>query len=155
MGEENDYLARYEAMKETVNRVAWDGEWYARATMDDGRFLGVKREPMAKIWLNAQTWAVLSGMAPAQRAHQAMEDVYKRQTYIYDRGVHDFIDAASAEKSLHLAAHYEQLSKDYGCAFLDAAQVAAPSEWEGLHLDKKGHAALGRAAAEAVRRLMK
>jgi hypothetical protein len=33
--------------------------------------------------------------------------------------------------------------------------VAAPSEWEGLHLDKKGHAALGRAAAEAVRRLMK
>ena len=76
-------------------------------------------------------------------------------TYIYDRGVHDFIDAASAEKSLHLAAHYEQLSKDYGCAFLDAAQVAAPSEWEGLHLDKKGHAALGRAAAEAVRRLMK
>ena len=76
-------------------------------------------------------------------------------TYIYDRGVHDFIDAASAEKSLHLAAHYEQLSKDYGCAFLDAAQVAAPSEWEGLHLDKKGHTALGRAAAEAVRRLMK
>ena len=76
-------------------------------------------------------------------------------TYIYDRGVHDFIDAASAEKSLHLAAHYEQLSKDYGCAFLDAAQVAAPSEWEGLHLDKKGHTALVRAAAEAVRRLMK
>ena len=76
-------------------------------------------------------------------------------TYIYDRGVHDFIDAASAEKSLHLAAHYEQLSKDYGCAFLDAAQVAAPSEWEGLHLDKKGHTALGRAAADAVRRLMK
>lgn len=75
MGEENDYLARYEAMKETVNRVAWDGEWYARATMDDGRFLGVKREPMAKIWLNAQTWAVLSGMAPAQRAHQAMDSV--------------------------------------------------------------------------------
>ena len=62
-------------MKETVNRVAWDGEWYARATMDDGRFLGVKREPMAKIWLNAQTWAVLSGMAPAQRAHQAMDSV--------------------------------------------------------------------------------
>ena len=75
MGEENDYLARYEAMKETVNRVAWDGEWYARATMDDGRFLGVRREPMAKIWLNAQTWAVLSGMAPAQRAHQAMDSV--------------------------------------------------------------------------------
>lgn len=67
MGEENDYLARYEAMKETVNRVAWDGEWYARATMDDGRFLGVRREPMAKIWLNARhgpfypAWRLPSG----------------------------------------------------------------------------------------------
>lgn len=76
-------------------------------------------------------------------------------TRIYDTGVHDFIDAASAEKSLHLAKHYAQLSEDYGCAFLDAAQVTGPSTREGLHLDKAGHEALGRAAAKAVRRLMK
>lgn len=75
-------------------------------------------------------------------------------TRIYDTGVHDFIDAASAEKSLHLAKHYAQLSEDYGCAFLDAAQVTGPSAREGLHLDKAGHEALGRAAAKAVRRLM-
>ena len=48
LGEENDYAARYEAMRETVNRVAWDGRWYARATMDDGRFLGTEKEPQAK-----------------------------------------------------------------------------------------------------------
>ena len=76
-------------------------------------------------------------------------------TRIYNTGVHDFIDAASAEKSLHLAKHYAQLSEDYGCAFLDAAQVTGPSAREGLHLDKAGHEALGRAAAKAVRRLMK
>lgn len=75
LGEDNDYLARYDAMKETVNQVAWDGDWFARATMDDGRFLGTQKEPMAKIWLNAQTWSVLSGMADSERALQAMDSV--------------------------------------------------------------------------------
>ncbi len=75
LGEENDYAARYEAMRETVNRVAWDGRWYARATMDDGRFWERKKSRRQKIWLNAQTWAVLSGMAPQPRAEQAMDSV--------------------------------------------------------------------------------
>jgi cellobiose phosphorylase len=75
LGKKTDYAARYEAMSRTVNNVAWDGEWFARATMDDGRFLGTKQEPQAMIWLNAQTWAVLSGMAPRERAVQAMDSV--------------------------------------------------------------------------------
>lgn len=75
LGEKNDFAARYEAMCEIVNRVAWDGKWYARATMDNGRFLGTEKETQAKIWLNAQTWAVISGMAPRNRAVQAMDSV--------------------------------------------------------------------------------
>ena len=75
-------------------------------------------------------------------------------THIHETHVHDFIDAASAEKSRGLAAHYRQLAEEYGCGFLDAAAVAQPSAREGLHLDKAGHAALGYAAAEAVRRML-
>jgi len=76
-GETNDYSAKYDAMKKVVNDVAWDGEWFTRGTMDDGRFIGSKAEPQAKIWLNAQSWAVLSGMADSDRAIQAMDNAKK------------------------------------------------------------------------------
>ncbi|HIX13776.1 MAG TPA: SGNH/GDSL hydrolase family protein [Candidatus Anaerofilum faecale] len=75
-------------------------------------------------------------------------------THIQDTGVHDFIDASSARKSRNLAAHYEQLAREYGCGFLDAATVTGPSAREGLHLDRAGHAALGKAAARVVREML-
>lgn len=75
-------------------------------------------------------------------------------THIHDTGVHDFIDASSAEKSLGLLPHYKQLAEDYDCGFLDAAAVTQPSAWEGLHLDKAGHAALGKAAAKVARSML-
>lgn len=75
-------------------------------------------------------------------------------THIHDTGVYDFIDATSAKKSLGLLPHYQKLAEDYGCGFLDAAAVTQPSVWEGLHLDRAGHLALGKAAAEVVRTLI-
>nr|WP_278659280.1 GDSL-type esterase/lipase family protein [Ruthenibacterium lactatiformans] len=75
-------------------------------------------------------------------------------THIHDTGVHDFIDATSAEKSKKLAPHYKQLAEEYGCGFLDAATVTEPSAWEGLHLDRAGHAALGKAAAAVLREML-
>ena len=38
--------------------------------------------------------------------------------------------------------------------FLDAATVTEPSAWEGLHLDRAGHAALGKAAAAVLREML-
>lgn len=52
----------YEQQKKLVNTLAWDGEWYRRCITDEGRFIGSKLEPQAKIWLNTQSWAVISGM---------------------------------------------------------------------------------------------
>ncbi|WP_068784718.1 GH36-type glycosyl hydrolase domain-containing protein [Paenibacillus phocaensis] len=72
-------VAKYEAMyaqqRELVNRLGWDGRWFRRAIMDDGRFLGSDEHDEAKIWLNAQTWAVLSGMADPEKGRQAMDSV--------------------------------------------------------------------------------
>jgi len=36
-------------MKQIVNTVAWDGEWFVRGTMDDGTFIGSDKEEQAKI----------------------------------------------------------------------------------------------------------
>lgn len=77
LGEENNYLELYESMKQIVNTIAWDGEWFVRGTMDDGTFIGSDKEEQAKIWLNSQTWSVISGMAEPQKAEMAMDNVKK------------------------------------------------------------------------------
>ena len=64
-------------MAELLNRVAWDGEWYARAYDDEGRPLGVRAEKHQKIALNTQTWAVIGDAAPPERAKQAMDSAHK------------------------------------------------------------------------------
>lgn len=56
------YLDIYEQQKQLVNQQAWDGAWYRRCITDDGRWIGSKSEPQAKIWLNTQSWSVISGM---------------------------------------------------------------------------------------------
>ncbi len=52
---------------------AWDGQWYARAFFDDGQPLGSHQNAEARIDLIAQAWAVLSGVAPPERQHQALD----------------------------------------------------------------------------------
>ena len=71
------YLEIYESQKKLVNEIGWDGEWYIRATMDSGRYVGSDKEPQAKIWLNSQTWSVISGMADKEKAIKAMDNVKK------------------------------------------------------------------------------
>ena len=76
MGEDGQkYLDIYESQKKLVNQVAWDGEWFRRCITDEGRFIGSKNEPQAKIWLNTQSWAVISGMGDADKQLQAMDSV--------------------------------------------------------------------------------
>jgi cyclic beta-1,2-glucan synthetase len=55
-----------------IEREAWDGEWYRRATFDDGTWLGSKDSQECRIDSIAQSWAVLSGGADPARAATAM-----------------------------------------------------------------------------------
>jgi cyclic beta-1,2-glucan glucanotransferase len=57
---------------EALEREAWDGEWYRRATFDDGIWLGSKDSEACRIDSIAQSWAVLSGAAQPARAARAM-----------------------------------------------------------------------------------
>jgi cellobiose phosphorylase len=64
-----------EALKAAVNRYGWDGEWYIAGTRDDGMPFGSSSCDQGKIFLNPQTWAVISGIAPLDRQEAAMESV--------------------------------------------------------------------------------
>jgi cyclic beta-1,2-glucan synthetase len=52
--------------------AAWDGAWYRRAYYDDGTPLGSHDDAECRIDAIAQSWAVLSGVAPRDRAATAM-----------------------------------------------------------------------------------
>jgi cyclic beta-1,2-glucan synthetase len=58
--------------------LAWDGDWYRRATFDDGSPLGSRRNVDGQIDSIAQTWGVLSGAAPRARAERALDAVLSR-----------------------------------------------------------------------------
>jgi cyclic beta-1,2-glucan synthetase len=65
-------------VREALERDAWDGEWYRRATFDDGTWLGSKDSDECQIDSIAQSWAVLSGVADPARAALAMTSLEKR-----------------------------------------------------------------------------
>jgi cellobionic acid phosphorylase len=47
----------------------WDGDWFARGISDNGDAFGINTEDEGKIYLNPQSWAVMSGIAtPRQQA---------------------------------------------------------------------------------------
>lgn len=58
---------------ERVNACGWDGAWYRRAWFDDGTVLGSAENSECRIDSIAQSWAVLSGAAPPERAQAAMD----------------------------------------------------------------------------------
>jgi cellobiose phosphorylase len=72
------YSAYYETMKQRVNECAWDGEWYVRYFDADGGPVGSHMNAEGKIYANGQSWSVVSGFAPLDRAVEALEAVYRR-----------------------------------------------------------------------------
>ena len=49
---------------------------------------------------------------------------------------------------------YAARAKALGCHFLDAAKYARASQADGVHMEADGHLALGKAFAEAVKRIL-
>ncbi|MHB8338497.1 MAG: GH36-type glycosyl hydrolase domain-containing protein [Ignavibacteriaceae bacterium] len=64
-------------LKASFQKYAWDGEWFARATKDNGEVLGSSKCEEGKIYLNAQTWAVLSKIGEPDKNKLAMESLKK------------------------------------------------------------------------------
>ncbi|MBN1668812.1 MAG: hypothetical protein JW862_17080, partial [Anaerolineales bacterium] len=68
----------YDEMRQRVNQHAWDGSWYRRYFDADGSPIGSAQNEHGQIFTNAQSWAVISGFAPPERARQALQAVHER-----------------------------------------------------------------------------
>ncbi len=60
-------------------------------------------------------------------------------------------DEDSVKLTHQVAPYLKQVADRYGCAFLDAAQVAGPSEADQVHMEAESHLALAQAIAPIVR----
>jgi cellobiose phosphorylase len=71
------FAALADKTKTHVNETAWDGDWYIRAYDDSGNLVGSSKRNEGKIYLNTQSWAVISQVAPKERGIQCMNSVKK------------------------------------------------------------------------------
>lgn len=71
------YERRAEMLKRSINRYGWDGAWFWRASKDIGDLIGSRKCREGKIYLNAQTWAVINETTSEERIKKAMRSVEK------------------------------------------------------------------------------
>src|SRR6202044_2364202 len=64
-------------MRERVDRLAWDGDWYLRGFLDSGKKLGGKESEQCFIFINSQTWSVIGEVGPRERSISAMDSLHK------------------------------------------------------------------------------
>lgn len=78
MAQSVKYRNMAEKLKETLNQMAWDGEWYLRAFFDDGSPLGSEKNQECQIDLISQAWSVISGVAGKDRRKKAMDSAISK-----------------------------------------------------------------------------
>ena len=71
------------AMKERINRLCWNEDRFIRGFTENGETIGERSDPEANLWLNPQSWAVISGLADEDQAGTSMELVHQRLNSAY------------------------------------------------------------------------
>jgi len=86
MKNDKDYVAFLELklsdICEKTDRLCWDQDRWIRGFREDGTVIGKRDDPEASMWLNPQSWAIISGMSfegqtGDERAKLTMDSVYR------------------------------------------------------------------------------
>ena len=78
---EEAYRSQLKAWKENqlelIQRYFWEDDRYLRGYRETGEVIGSKHDPEAAMWLNPQSWAVISGAADEEKAEKILQTVYE------------------------------------------------------------------------------
>ncbi|MEI8311215.1 MAG: hypothetical protein WCH98_10715 [Verrucomicrobiota bacterium] len=77
LDKQSEYGSRRKQLLEAINTQAWDGDWYTRCFDDNGKPLGSHANEFARIFMETQSWALISGAADAGRAGRLIESCDK------------------------------------------------------------------------------
>lgn len=60
-----------------IQDTCWEDDRFVRGYKEDGQVIGSKKDPEANMWLNPQSWSVISGLATKEQAELALESVHR------------------------------------------------------------------------------
>ena len=66
-----------------IQTLCWDGDRFIRGFTEAGERIGAAGDPEANLWLNPQSWAVISGLATPAQTETVMEQVHARLNTAY------------------------------------------------------------------------
>lgn len=70
------YIEKVQAELGATLEKCWDEDRFIRGIREDGVVVGAKKDPEANMWLNPQSWSVISGFATKEQGDTAMESVH-------------------------------------------------------------------------------
>ncbi len=117
---DTDYL-KYLEEKQTetgsmIRETCWDQDRFIRGYTETGERIGAADAPEADLWLNPQSWAVISGLASPRQADAILAKVYERLNTAYGALLMDPPYHAHAFDGA-LAVIYNQGTKENGGIF--------------------------------------
>ena len=76
--ETSDKFRQYKSkQEEAILKCAWNGKWWYRCFKDDGTPVGCETDEFGKVWINSQTWSVISGVGTREQQQAGMNAVSK------------------------------------------------------------------------------
>lgn len=79
---DKDYIKYLDESQEKLGKIiedlCWNEDRFIRGFTEKGEVIGKRTDPEANMWLNPQSWAVISGLATDEQADIALNSVYER-----------------------------------------------------------------------------
>ncbi len=79
---DSEYIAfidkKQAEFKKLLNDLCWNEDRFIRGFTEAGETIGKKGDPEANMWLNPQSWSVISGFASKEQAEKALASVQKQ-----------------------------------------------------------------------------
>ena len=79
----NYYIEKANELKNTINTACWDGEWFLRGFTTDSKPVGGKSSLEGILYLNTQTWAILSQVTSPERSSDILSIVKDKLATIF------------------------------------------------------------------------
>lgn len=80
--DDRDYISYLDESQkklgEIIQNLCWDEDRFIRGFTETGDVIGRHTDPEANMWLNPQSWAVISGLATDGQADTVLDTVYQR-----------------------------------------------------------------------------
>lgn len=115
-----------------IQNLCWNEDRFIRGFTGEGQVIGKREDPEANMWLNPQSWAVISGLANDEQADKALQQVYERLNTEYG--------AILMDPPYHAHAFDGALAVIYNAGTKENAGIFSQSQgWIILAEALKGH----------------